>query len=195
MLTSLCVNRPLDSATLGEVVSLRHLVALELRSLHQTVPASFVIEQLCSMPALTRLHLGRKRDLSASEDWQWGSNFQPLLAMLASTRFSALKEVVVSIPAEVVQHLNIFTGLTSLVVMCSNSTGDLGGMASLTGLKALEFGVTGEPNLYLPRGTTLTRLTALLGLTRLVLFLSKRWPWTRRPMLSLTNVPWDLSVL
>lgn len=194
VLKSMRVQRPLDRATLHELVSLRHIKRLELMLLDPELSHEYVIQQICSMPALTWLDLGTGGVAEEGQDGQgeW-FNFQSL-GMLASGRLAALKHLAIPLPVEELQHLNVLsalTALTSLRVQTSESNGNWSSLASLTGLKQLESEVIKGANLAdLSADSALTPLTFLRGLTHLdIASLTAGWE-----VPEVCIMQWDLSV-
>lgn len=169
-LTSVRVQRALDSATFDELVSQCNLVCLELASFCCTLSLSqnYFIQQLCSMRGLSKIDLGTDPPLGGeADDWQEGFNSQSL-RMLGSGRIAGLQELAIPLAAGELQHLNMLTALTALTSLDVESrmpSDKWSVLTTLTGLKNLRMAVSRSTDLEDPAEATLTPLTALLRLT------------------------------
>lgn len=199
LLTSLRLRQPLTEATLQELGLLRRLTSLEFALLGD-IGYGYVMQQLDNLPALGRLDLGAI-PVSEARGREGREGFGPrfMLDGLASGRFANLQELGIALPAEGAQclhMLNSLTALTSLHVRSCESTGNLMGLASLTGLQMLELEVDLDSrNPRLAAVSTLVPLTALSGLTHLDLLGLDNEEATFWCEGNLTFVPWDLAVL
>lgn len=160
-LQSLHLQGPLHSAILRELPALCHLTCLQLGSTCSTQ----VIKELCSTLALSCLDLEGIDEGGAAGT----SDYQEILAIVASCKTSSLRELVLPLPAAEMQHLSVLsalTALTALSVRTGSHIHDLGGLARVTGLKSLRLEGCGSKILDTVV-QPLSPLTALTGLTLL----------------------------
>lgn len=196
-LTAVVVERPLDMDTLHELVCLRHLACLKVRSLHSTLTHDYLIRQLCSMPALTRLDLGTSGFAHAKEgESQQRFDTPSMLSMLTSGRVEGLQNLAIPIPRGELQHLDMLTALsalTSLHVRLWGSTGNWSSLSSLTGLKLLRMESKTSMELDPSAGNVLAPLVVLQRLTHLDLAQQGQgWDF---PLRRIVSAGWDFSAL
>lgn len=145
-----------DRAVLQHLPAPGHLTCLEL----ENVCSNEDMQDVCSMVNLVRLGV-----IIAGNNGN-AFDLQQMLAALAAGPMAGLQELVLPVPAAEAQRLSVLTPLTALTALeldMWDTRGDLGGLASLTGLKSLEM----RKITYEAVVESLSPLAALTGLTRL----------------------------